>query len=171
MRIIVSALLLGVAIADKPDSPVYTGTKVSPVSPISNKNAEPKSDSYSSPQTDSYASPQSSPVQQQTAGDVGTQGYYYYYYPVGQNGNAGSNVSPYTTESDDGLLGGLLAGKGLLVALLVGGLIILAIAGTTISFTGRSLTDLTNYAVNNLDDITSLAFSAIEVYESLNNNL
>lgn len=170
-------LFVGLALAEK-TSPVYPGSSSNVASKsvaaaakedtTSAKVAQSKSDSYSSPVAAAGGSSYASPVAAQST--PGTQGYYYYYYPVGSNGNAGaaSNAAPYTVdEESSGLLGGLLAGKGALIAVVVGALVLLAIAGTTISFTGRSLTDITDYAYNNFDDLTTLVLQGIEFYESL----
>ncbi|XP_040579828.1 uncharacterized protein [Lepeophtheirus salmonis] len=105
-------------------------------------------------------------------GEVGSQGYYYYYYPVVNNkeSQGGSSFHEHEAAESSGTgLAALLAGKGVLVALGIGAIIILAVAGTTINFNnGRSLKDLTDAATEKLDVITGLVVDAIDLYDSVN---
>jgi hypothetical protein len=150
--------------------------------------AAPVVDSYGAPKApaqDSYGAPQATPIAAAapaapaaTPGDVGTQGYYYYYYPVSNNVAAGStshhtstSYEPANTGPDlasAGLLG-LLGGKAVVAAVVIGGLIVLAILGTTgINLQGRSLTDLPDYLYENMDEITNFVMNAVDVYQELN---
>merc|ERR1711899_625488 len=103
--------LLSLALADKPD-PIYKaaasqqtktvqpkekvdkiqarqdqyGAPAAPAADSYGSPAAPVEDSYGSPQAapvqDSYGSPKAEPQAAPAQGSVGTQGYYYYYYPV-----------------------------------------------------------------------------------------
>jgi len=140
--------------------------------------AAASTDSYGSPQApavaaqDSYGSPQAPAVAApaaNTPGQVGTQGYYYYYYPVQNNGGSGasygapapsygapsySSGSSYNSPGKkEGGIGGYLIGKGIIIALIIGGLIVLALSGASIfaGTGGRSVTSMAKDLIGDVD--------------------
>ena len=147
-------------------------------------------DSYGSPQAapvqnqDSYGSPQSSPVKapapQQNynapAQPVApqTQGYYYYYYPVtsGNHGGGGGgghkpSYSPpsYSSSSSGGGLD--FGGFGTIIAIGVGLLILLAIAGLFFNNNGRSFYEDWSLDQESLDSLTEGVYTAVRLWQSL----
>lgn len=131
--------------------------------------AAPVQDSYGPPKAPvapTYNAPAPAPVQ----GEVGTQGYYYYYYPVasGSGGSYGSDTkTTYSAPSSSSGGGGLGASTGLLIALVVGVLIIgaIAVAATFANNnTGRWL--LNGYELDK-DELALKVHEAIELYNAL----
>lgn len=150
------------ALADKP-APVYGaaappvatkrqdtyGSPQAPPAPTPDEYGSPKApvvDEYGSPQAppvteDSYGAPAAPVVSQpDQAAPVGNQGYYYYYYPVKPNQGG------YKQEDDgglldgllgDGLIGGLITKKILLVVLGIGAFLLVTALGIQVNF-GRS---------------------------------
>jgi hypothetical protein len=130
----------------------------------------PVQEAYGAPKAPAYSAPAAAPS------EVGTQGYYYYYYPVStspvqapakpsyappRQGFAGGN----NALANIGIPIGVIIIVGIGIAIGIGILIAVASSTTTTTTTGRSLV---NYLTDNMDDVTQIVYNGIKLYSQLN---
>jgi len=148
-----------------PAADTYGAPQAAPVVDTYGTPAAPVADSYGPPAAPVATYDAPAPVQ----GEVGTQGYYYYYYPVasGSTDYGSDTKTTYSAPSHSSSGGGGLgASTGLLIALVVGVLIIGAIALAAMfvnNNTGRWL--LNGYELDT-DQLAVKVHEAIELYNA-----